>query len=197
MRKIRGVITDKRGEALEGVTVGLKNSQFEDVLVTTTNDRGEYLLEANEGYYPFMYAVKEYAESFLEYWCQNIRLTNDIVINAQIDKLEIYGLHCFVIKGAYPALTIYFRPMSLRKYQAGEDDIAPDLSPQMIRVSVNGRPLRVCMLNRVEEFAGDRSMTGYLIQTSYPSEVLPECKNLLNVHVTDEVGDTGEASLYF
>ncbi len=196
-RTIRGVVADKEGAALEGATVGLKNSQFEDVLLTTTNRNGEYLLEADVGYYPFMYAVKGYADEFLEYWCQNIRLADDMVIDAQIGRLEVYGLHCFVIKGAYPALTIYFRPMSLTKYQAGREDIAPDLSSEMIHVSVNGCPLEVYLLNTVEEFAGDRNMTAYLIQASYPSELLPMGNNFLKVRVTDKAGDMGEASLYF
>lgn len=196
-KTIRGVVTDKQGVALEDATVGLKNSQFEDILVTTTDKNGEYLLEPELGHYPFLYAVKEYGASFLEYWCQNITLSDDMVINTQIDRLEIYGLHYFVIKGAYPALTIYFRPMSLAKYQAGREDIAPDLSSEMIYVSVNGRPAEVYLLNTVEEFAGDRNMTAYLMQASYPSELLREGKNFLTVRVTDEVGDVGEASLYF
>lgn len=151
---------------MEGVTVGLKNSEFEDVFSTMTNGNGEYFLEAKPEYYPFMYAVKEYGENFLEYWRHDISLTDDIVINARIDKLELYGLHCFKIRGAYPALTIYFRPMSLTKYKVGEEDIAPDLSPAMIQVSVNGRRVAVFLLNKVEEFAGDRNMTAYLMQVS-------------------------------
>ncbi|MDD4792235.1 MAG: carboxypeptidase-like regulatory domain-containing protein, partial [Firmicutes bacterium] len=197
VRKIRGVIANKDGQGLEGVTVGLKNSEFEDVFSTMTNGNGEYFLEAEAGYYPFMYAVKEYGENFLEYWCHDISLTDDIVIHAQIDKLEIYGLHCFAIKGAYPALTIYFRPMCLAKYKAGEEDIAPDLSSAMIQVSVNGRPVSVFLLNKVEEFAGDRNMTAYLMQVSRPSEFLPQGENFLHVHVVDEFGHVGEASLYF
>ena len=196
-KTIRGVVTDKRGAAPEGATVGLKNSRFEDMFATTTDKNGEYLLEADSGYYPFLYAVKEYADNFLEYWCQNIALADDMVINALIDRLEVYGLHCFVIKGAYPALTIYFRPMSLAKYQAGREDIAPDLSSEMVSVSANGYPLKIYLLNTVEEFAGDRSMTAYLMQASYPSELLPEGQNFLDIRVADEVGDMGEASLYF
>lgn len=144
---------------MEGVTVGLKNSEFEDVFSTMTNGNGEYFLEAKPEYYPFMYAVKEYGENFLEYWRHDISLTDDIVISARINKLELYGLHCFKIRGAYPALTIYFRPMCHAKYKAGEEDIAPDLSPAMDQVSVNGRPVAVFLLNKVEEFAEDRNMT--------------------------------------
>ncbi len=57
--------------------------------------------------------------------------------------------------------------------------------------------MKIYLLNTVEEFAGDRSMTAYLMQASYPSELLPEGQNFLNIRVADEVGDMGEASLYF
>lgn len=197
MKKISGTITNKSGEALESVIVALQDSRFEDVFSTTTNKNGEYLLEAEEGYYPYLYAVREYAENFLEYWCQNINLINDIEINAKIDKLEIFGLNCFVIKGAYPALTIYFRPMSLVRVFNKEKDIAPNLLPEMINVSVNGIPSKVYLVNKVEEFGGDSNMTAYLMQISSPSELLEKEKNFLHIHIVDELGNIGEASLYF
>ncbi|QAT39628.1 carboxypeptidase-like regulatory domain-containing protein [Clostridium sp. JN-9] len=197
MKKISGIITNKSGEVLENVFVALKDSRFEDVLSTTTNENGEYLLEAEEGYYPFLIAVREYAENFLEYWCQNIYLIGDIEINAKIDKLEIYGLNCFVIKGAYPALTIYFRPMSLSRICKKEKDIAPILSSEMVNASVNGIPSKIYLLNKVREFCGDCNMTAYLMQISHPSELREKEKNLLHIHVMDESGNIGEASLYF
>lgn len=89
MSCIKGVITDKNGKVIEGATVALKNEDFEDVISTTTNSKGEYFLDAEEKYYPFMLVVKNYKEKYLEYWLQNINLTKDLVINASIDKLEI------------------------------------------------------------------------------------------------------------
>ena len=81
--------------------------------------------------------------------------------------------------------------------ETGREDIAPDLSSEMVSVSANGYPLKVHLLNTVKEFAGDRSMTAYLMQASYPAELLPEGQNSLNMRVTDDVGDMGETCLYF
>ncbi|MCF6465097.1 hypothetical protein [Clostridium sp. Cult2] len=110
---------------------------------------------------------------------------------------KIYGLHCFTIKGAYPALTVYFRPMSLIKYKIGEKDIAPVLTSDMIHVSVNGNALKVYLLNKVKEFIGDGNITAYLMQISYPTELLEKDRNFLHIHLIDEGRNIGEASLYF
>ena len=42
------------------------------------------------------------------------------------DKLEIYGLHKFPVKGAGHSLMEYYRPMSLPKIQQAMQDIAPE-----------------------------------------------------------------------
>lgn len=62
MSVIKGAVTDKNKCKLDGVYIALLNSAFEEVSSTTTNEQGEYILEAKDGYYPFMVAVKEYGE---------------------------------------------------------------------------------------------------------------------------------------
>lgn len=197
MSLISGTITNKKGNPMEGVYVSLKDSEFEDMFSTLTNENGEYFLEAADGYYPHMYAVREYAENYLEFWCQNINLYENTVINASIDKLEIYGLHCFRIKGGYPALTIYFRPMSLVKQKAGQSNICPDITKDCIKISINGDESKILHLNKVEEYVGNSCVYAYLLQASIPDKLLPRDKNLLDVQIEDLDGFFGQASLFF
>ena len=197
MSLIKGVITDKNKCKLDGVYVALFNSEFEEILCTTTNEHGEYMLEAKDGYYPFMVAVKEYKDNFLEFWCQNINLESNITINAAIDKLEVYGLHCFIVKGGYPSVMVYFRPMSLEKFKLGERDICPNMINSSIKVSINGFESEVYKVSKVEEYGRACSLTAYLIQVSMPDELLPENKNMLVVQVLDLDGLFGQASIFF
>ncbi|EQB86100.1 hypothetical protein J2Z44_002637 [Clostridium punense] len=197
MSVIKGVVTDKNKCKLDEVYVALLNSAFEEVSSTTTNEQGEYILEAKDGYYPFMVAVKDYGENFLEFWCQNINLESDITINAAIDKLEIYGLHCFRVKGGYTSMMVYFRPMSLEKFKQGSRDICPSMESNSIKISINGYEREVYKVNKVEEYGRDCSMTAYLIQVSMPDELLPEKENMLDVQVSDLDGLFGQAAIFF
>lgn len=197
MSLITGVITDKNGNLMEDVSVRLMNESFEDVISTTTNLNGEYCLETEDKHYPFMIAVKEYKEKYLEFWCQNINLTKDIIINGSIDKLEIYGLHCFRIHGAHPALTVYFRPMSLEKLIKGRTDISPNIIDNSINVSINNKSLNVLKVNRVEEYCGEICLNAYLIQISLPKKLLDTNENILDVKILDLDGHFGQASIFF
>ena len=194
---ITGIISDKDAKAISGVSVRLMDEYFKEVISTTTNGNGEYCLNAEEKYYPFMIAVKEYGENYLEFWCQNINLNGDITINASIDKLEIYGLHCFRIYGAYPALTVYFRPMSLVKYKKGNIDISPNITEDSIKVFINNENVKVFKINKVKEYSEENCMTAYLIQVSLPEKLLNKNGNLFDIQVLDLDGLFGQASIFF
>ncbi|MDD7551300.1 MAG: carboxypeptidase regulatory-like domain-containing protein, partial [Clostridia bacterium] len=127
-----------------------------------SNESGYYKLDIPAGKYPFLTAVKDYGVNYLEYWCQNITLQNDMSLDVSFDKLEIYGLHVFLINGAANGLMAYFRPMSLPKFQQGARDIAPE--DITIKVVIDNREMPVIMTNLVKEFAGDREMSAFLIQ---------------------------------
>lgn len=198
MGKITGVITDQKGRRLEKVLVLLKDNNFRDIATTMTNIDGEYEIEVENGNYPFLMAVREYKKEFLEYWCQNITVSDkEVILNASIDKLEIYGLHCFRIKGAYPALTIYFRPMSLVKVLNDESDIAPNMNKDSLKVSINGEEVEVYNLNKVEEIGSEGSLTGYLMQVSLPNQWRKEKENILDIQISDLDGHFGQASIFF
>lgn len=194
---ITGTITDKDGKPLDKVYVALKNSQFQDLVSTQTDKEGQYSLEAQAGYYPFLIAVKEYKENYLEYWCQNINLLKDLRIDASIDKLEIYGLHCFQIKGAYPALTLYFRPMSLGKFKKGDKDISPNMTKDSITATINKQNTQVLKVNKLEEYCGEINLTSYLIQVSLPENLLDKNENFLDLKILDLDGYFGQASIFF
>lgn len=197
MKQITGIISDKNGKPIDQASVILMNKKFEQIVSVLTNENGEYCIKAEENHYPFLIAVKDYKENNLEFWCQNIHLNKDLNIDASIDKLEIYGLHCFRVLGAYPALTIYFRPMSLDKFKRGEADIAPIFTDESIRVTVNKEELEVLKVNRVEEYSGEINMTAFLIQVSLPKNLLGNDENLLDLHLLDLDGFFGQASIFF
>ena len=144
------------------------------------------------GQYPFLTAVRDYGVSYLEYWCQNISLQANMYLNVSFDKLEIYGLHVFSVKGAGNSLMVYFRPMSLPKFQQGMQDIAPD--GIVIKVSIDNQEMRVISTNLVKEFAGGRELSAYLIQIETRESDIPWRK--LDLQITDVNNHYGAATIY-
>ena len=175
---IWGKITNKFGNPVEEATVALKNKKFEDLYVTYTDEDGNYKLDVENKEYPYLFIVKNFAVDNLEFWCQDINFENGIdkEINASIDKLEVYGLNVFKVDGGYPALMIYFRPMSLVKHLNGDSDIFPDLDN--IEVKINNKKSEIYVVNHVEEFAGNgKTMKSCLLNISMPVEGLKEIDN--------------------
>ncbi len=192
---ILGQVTDKAGEPVAQADVCVMNPQFEPVAQTQTDADGRYTLELPDGDYPFFIAVKDYGVNGLEYWCHDIRLQGQLELRCQIDRLEVYGLNLFTVKGAGPTLSIYFRPMSLDKFQAGEPDIAPDLTEQSLTCLVNGEKCDLLVMNPVKEYTADGLLTAWLIQVAKPEKLLPW--NQLELRLEDEAGNFGMASLFF
>jgi len=188
--KIYGYVKSKSGDTIDGAVVELKNDCFETIYKTTSDKFGYYEITAEAGIYPFLVAVKDYAKDNLEYWCQNIDLSSDIKLDVSFDRIEIYGLHVFKVRGGYPSLMIYFRPMSLDKFQAGEQDISPDI--KTINITIDGQKSEIYTQSKVEEFIGDRNVTAYLIQTSITSNHW----NILSVEMRDTHGNYGKADIF-
>jgi hypothetical protein len=76
-------------------------------------------------------------------------------------------------------LLIYLRPMSLRRFQAargskglkktGVIDLSPDLSKDDVELRIDGNPIRILELSRVNEYAGGiGSIIAYLVQSTLP-----------------------------
>ena len=190
--KIEGYVTDKNKSPIANALVEVKGENFATLFSTESKEDGYYVLDIPMGQYPFLTAVKDYGVSCLEYWCQNISLQANMYLDVSFDKLEIYGLHVFSVKGAGNSLMVYFRPMSLPKFQQGMQDIAPD--GIVIKVSIDNQEMRVISTNLVKEFAGGRELSAYLIQIETRESDIPWRK--LDLQITDVNNHYGAATIY-
>jgi hypothetical protein len=189
---LSGYTKDKNSNPIAGANVYIMSERFEPLHQTVSDEKGFYSFDLPAGKYKYLVAVKDYAEKYLEYWCENIDLDGDRTIDARFDTLEVYGLNVFRVMGGHPALMVYFRPMSLEKFRAGEADICPDITS--IRAFVNGGEVAVLETNKVREFAVDRSMSAYLIQIALP-EGVNEWERV-DVEITDDGGAFGMATIF-
>lgn len=190
--KIEGYVTDKGNAPIVNALVEIKGEDFVTLFSTESQADGYYVLDIPTGKYPFLTAVKDYGVNYLEYWCQNISLQADMSLNMSFDKLEIYGLHVFSVKGAGNSLMVYFRPMSLPKFQQGKQDIAPD--GIVIKAAIDNQELRVINTNMVKEFAGGRELTAYLVQVETSEGNIPWHK--FDLEITDVDNHYGAATIY-
>ena len=189
--RLHGFVTDKNNLSLPGVLVEIKNSEFQTIYSAETDQSGYYEIELTAGFYPFLTAVRDYGERYLEYWCHNLKLDLDTELNIKIDTIEIYGLNYFRIAGAFPALMVYFRPMSLQKFLTQAEDVAPDI--EKIDFSVNQKKCAILKVNSIEEYIGERSLRAYLVQIEEPENHW----NKLDLEITDFDGNYGAASIFW
>lgn len=190
--KITGYVTDKNKAPIANALIEIKGDDFITLFSTESDEDGNYALDIPAGKYPFLTAVKDYGINYLEYWCQNISLQADMSLNASFDKLEIYGLHVFSVKGAGNSLMVYFRPMSLPEFQQGKQDIAPDSI--VIKAIIDNREMCVINTNTVKEIAGGREMTAYLVQVETSG-----CNFLwhkFDLQITDAENNYGAATIF-
>lgn len=189
---LEGYVRDKNKEAMANAILEVKGENFITIHSTQSDENGYYKFDIPEGHYPFLTVVKDYGVNYLEYWCQNINLKQDMQLNVAFDKLEIYGLHAFRVKGGANALMIYFRPMSLVKFQQGQTDIAPEISS--IKVEIDGKETPVLFTNKVKECAGDMKLTAYLIQVD--TEGVEKEWTKLDIEIRDDHDNYGAAAIF-
>jgi len=207
--KLRGRMTNFEGKVLDSASIRVLDNKFESLYETYTNDDGEYELEVERGTYYAFIAVKDYKINNLEYWEWNVPVFNDMEINPRIDKLEVYAINAFQLQGAYPAVNIYFRPMSLSKALAAMEsgeietaeivDICPKLNKESIEVNINGDRVNIFELNKILEYCGgNQHMYSYLIQVALPKDFNKDIYNKIRITLTDyEIGEKGEGSCYW
>lgn len=188
---LQGHATDKNKAPIAGALIEVKGENFNTLFSTESDEKGYYKLDIPAGNYPFLTAVKDYATNCLEYWCQNIPLHNDLSLDVSFDKLEIYGLHVFFVKGGGNSMMVYFRPMSLPKFQQGASDIAPE--DITIRVLVDHQEMPVIAANPVKEYAGDRAMSAYLIQVQTNGNTM---WRRLDLQIRDKDDHYGAATIF-
>ena len=194
MAVIMGVTKVKDGNILAGVSVELKNDQFQTIYETVSNQNGNFELKVPDGVYPYLIAVRDYADKYLEYWAHNVPAYGELNLDIQIDTLEVHGINAFVVKGGARAVSVYFRPMSLEKFKAKETDIAPDFENDGICATVNGKQAEVFVVNRVQEYIGQGFLTAYLIQISIPDDVQEWGR--VDITIRDLEGSIGCATLF-
>ena len=190
--KLSGVTKDKNGNALSDVIVEVKDSAFQTLYCAKSDHSGCYAVDLPANRYPFVTAVKEYGENYLEYWCHNLDLSTDRELDITIDTLEIYGLNVFSVKGGYNSLMVYFRPMSLKKFQNGEKDICPSI--KSINIYVDGQQAGILSQNEVCEYGGNINMRAFLLQTDNPNADGTWAK--LDIMIHDENNAFGAASVF-
>jgi hypothetical protein len=178
---ISGKVTDFDNNPLQNALVEIKNDRFKTIYKTCTNENGEYEICVKKGLYLALMACKDYKTKYLEYWAWNIPANQDLQFNPRIDGIEVYAMNAFMPQGAYPSLMIYFRPMSLKRFHNTENTdtpkktgvigISPTLSLNDIELKIDGKPVKILELNRVEEYAGGlTSIIAYLIQSTLPKK---------------------------
>ena len=187
-----GYVRNNDNAPISKATVEIKGADFGTLYSAESDENGYYKFDIPAGYYPFLVAIKDYAVDYLEYWCQNIRLRENTSLDVSFDKLEIYGLHVFSVKGAGNGLMVYFRPMSLIKFQNGEQDIAPnDIA---IKIMLDGKECPVVIANSVKEFASEREMSAYLVQIETSGSDMTW--NKLDIQIRDNESNYGAATIF-
>ncbi|MBR3460687.1 MAG: carboxypeptidase regulatory-like domain-containing protein [Clostridia bacterium] len=189
---ISGRVNSKNGEPISGALIEIKDESFRTIHQTLSDAQGNYSIDLPSRKYPFLTAVRDYGNKYLEYWCQNINLMQNLCLDIRFDTLEVYGLHAFNVKGAYPSLMLYFRPMSLEKFKSGNVDICPELKD--VHVFIDSTEVSVLEQNKVLEFIGDRATGAYLLQVELPASVLEWQR--LDIEITDNSDAYGMATLF-
>lgn len=205
--RIYGKITYFDGKPVVGGEVSIRDSRFNSVVQTKTDDQGNYELLVEKGKYMAFFACKDYMVHNLEFWAWNFLAYEDMELNARIDGVEVYAVNAFRIQGSpMPSITIFCRPFSLKKFQASGltraeveklqfIDFAPKLTAKDIEVSVNGNPAKVLEITPMREATGENKfMPAYMIQAE-----LPCWTDVMQIWVTltdSETGERGEACFF-
>ena len=183
--KLYGTVTDFNKKPVDGAIIRVKNKKFENLYETVTDKNGKYSLEVEKGTYYAIYSIKEkdYVKRKLEYWAWNVPINKDLEINPMYDRIEIYGIHAFEPKtGPFDTYRIYFRPMSLTKYQEikkinkGDTiNIAPEkLTISELKIKINDVATTIKTIDKVLEY----NTSGNYIFAYEVQVIKPEKNNL-------------------
>ncbi|MGE0078109.1 MAG: carboxypeptidase-like regulatory domain-containing protein [Bacteroidales bacterium] len=196
---VSGQVTDFNGQPIDSATVRLMDRSFKELYKTLSDSNGNYSMTVQKGDYYCLYAIKlsEYRVNRLEYWAWNVPVYQNMIINPQYDRIEIYGINVFEPQ-VTPQETymVYFRPMSLLKTQQvvsekqvnsqefvkakqteslfGKNDkwlnIAPDsITANELTVEINGAKAKILGISKVTEYARGIFMYGYNVQVLKPA----------------------------
>lgn len=219
---ITGKVTDFNGQPIDSVTIQLKNRSFKSMYETLSDSNGNYSLEVNKGNYYCLYAIKlsEYRVNRLEYWAWNVPVYDDLVINPQYERMEIYGINVFEPQVTpHETYMLYFRPMSLSKsleivskqkvdakeFKKAEKtealldstnkliNISPDtLTAEELTIEINGVKAEIVGINKTTEYARGFLMYGYNVQVLKPDNNEQLELKYDKISITLRSSETGE-----
>lgn len=212
MVTISGRVTDFDGNPIDSVTVGWQNPAFSGQYYATTDADGRYCARIPKGRYAYAGGLNmaEYviagstlpeADQRLEFWAWNFIADRDTTFDMRYHRLEVYGVNAFQIQGAAAGYTVYFRPMSLTRFQrwvhdgkpVGDNGLAPLVDSARIEVSIDGEPVNIRMAQQVKEYFDDANWSGaYLLFVDRPKKNDP-VKTFRIVMEDLGNGDKGEA----
>lgn len=213
MVTITGRVTDYDGNPLDSVTVGWLNPAFDGQYFTRTDAEGRYAARIPKGRYASAGGMnmEEYihagstlpeADQRLENWHWNFLADRDTTFDFRYHRLEVYGINAFQVQGAAAGYTIYFRPMSLTRFQrwkhagepAGDNGLAPAIDSARLSVAIDGEPVRIRMAQQVKEYFDEENWSGaYLLFVDRPKRDNP-VKTIRIVMEDLGTGDKGEGS---
>lgn len=211
---VSGRVTDFKGNPIDSVTVGWLNPAFDGQYYTTTDADGRYSARIPRGRYhsagginmteyPVAGSVLPDCEQRLEYWHWNFVADRDTTCDFRYHRLEVYGINAFQVQGAAAGYTVYFRPMSLTRFQRwtragkpqGDNALAPPLDSARIEVSIDGNPAAIRMRQQVKEYFDETNWSGaYLLFVDRPKNNRP-VKTFRIVMEDLSTGDKGEGAL--
>jgi hypothetical protein len=219
--RIYGQVTDFNNHPIDSVSVRLKNKQFEDLYETITDKGGFFSLTVLKGSYYCLYAVKlsDWLKTKLEYWAWNVPAYNDLEINPQYERMEIYGINAFEPQvGPWNTYMIYFRPMSLTKvldFKKNEDkiqmerkafanhdtiNVAPSkISKDELEIMINEKKAEIMCITKILEYTRGGYLYGYTVQVKKPEDagiILNNCDRVTIILKSKESGESGKGEYF-
>jgi len=172
--KVSGILTDFNGNPLSGGEIHFQDRNFKNLISVTTNEKGEFSALLADRQYNSIFACKDYAKNYLEYWHWNYKPKENDFLDIKIDGLELYGMNVWSTEPTYKSLIIYFRPMSLKRALALKkfdkkqaSPVTAELKIEDMKATVDGQSVELFGINKVKEFmTKDQNMEAYLVQIS-------------------------------
>lgn len=181
--RLHGKITDFEGKPYPAVVAFRRIAFGTDYaeMAVWSNKEGEYSVTVPKGRYNnFFVCDHGYGQTVLENWSWNMLVDRDEEHNFKIGNGEVYSLVPWCNNGGGRTMFFWFRPMILpsiknKKYEVeingvnrNVNDISPELEASDIKVTLNGRDLKIISLQRIYETGEDYAMPAYIIQTERP-----------------------------
>ena len=190
---LSGQITDFEGKPFQAM-VAFNRNDFEAIptgLGVWSDAHGRYSITLPAGAYNSIVVTDNTIwKTSLEGWCWRMTLDQDETHDFKIGNGEVYSLNAWTDNGGIPNLFIFFRPMVLPHLKADNydvensmkngdynieingnhfsvADIAPELEPSHLRVTINGNNLDILSIQKIYETSasGGVSMPAYIVQT--------------------------------